>query len=94
MQSGPVRFRVEPIDLAAEAIAPNLNAAIVLFDGFQDGQTSMRHFGIEPELNVLTQGGMVILQRQDVIRPSVNNRLGNDFLTAHGIDRHRRRYPD
>lgn len=48
-------------------------------------QAPVRHFGIQPELNILTQGRMIVLQRQDVSRTGIDDCLRNGFLTAHRI---------
>ena len=53
METGPVRFRFQPINLAAERITTDLDPAVVFLNGFLDRQVSTGDFGIKPKLDVL-----------------------------------------
>ena len=63
LESGPVWFGVEPVDRRTDGLATNFNAAVIFLDRFLDRQPPVRDFGIQPELNVLAQGRMVVLER-------------------------------
>lgn len=38
LESGPIRWGVQPVEVAAEGIAPNLNAAMILLNRFLNRQ--------------------------------------------------------
>lgn len=42
---------------------------------------------LEQEFHLPMEGWMIVLEGQDVIGSLLSNRLGNLFLTPHGVDR-------
>ena len=44
---------------------------------------------VEKPRDIVIQGCMIVLQRQDRIGPLLRNDLGDFLLTPHGINRHR-----
>jgi hypothetical protein len=50
LESGPVGFSIEPVELGAEGVALNLNAAMIFLEGFRDRQAATGQLGIQPEL--------------------------------------------
>ena len=51
LEFGPVQFRCQPINWAADGITPDLYPAVMFLDGFLDRQAPAGYFGIEPELD-------------------------------------------
>ena len=42
----------------------------------------------EKKLHIIMKSSLISLERQDVIRPLVNDLSGNFFLAAHGVGSH------
>jgi len=76
LQAGPLVARLQPVDIADHGVVPGLDTAVISIDGLVRADLGVlvfqRFLLIDEDLDILAQGSLIALQRDDVI-PTARN---------------------